>query len=915
MKKNVLRSIVFVLSILAFSSCFGPESSIEVDKLRCEYLENPLGLQEKTPRFSWMLTAVDPDKFGQAQTAYRIIVAQDERVLKDEKGDVWDSGWIESDNSIHIDYKGKDLVSDRKYYWKVQVKDEAGKISPWSKTGYWSTGLFDSSDWSAKWIGSDVIFNPEPIDCNIPDPWLRKNVNLKQKPKQATLFLASIGFHELYVNGKKVTDNVMAPLVNDHTTRASYIAYDIADYLKKGDNTIGIWLGSGWSIFKQYIKDDRPQTPMAIAQVDIYNEKVTSADATPTLRIVTDASWKTHPSPNQLLGRWETWNFGGEVWDANKEIDDWNLASYDDVSWKQATEYNTKVILSSENAESNRVLDKITPIDIKENEDGSYRVDMGVNFAGWTNIKVKGKQDQRIDFIFSEREQDESTFRLRSAYIIGKSGEGVFKNKFNYSSGRWITIRGLDYKPELSDITGWLVRTNYESAATFESSNELQNWIYKTVRWTFENLSLGGYIVDCPQRERLGYGGDAHATSETGLQNYRMGAFYTKWMQDWRDMQGWESNGGKRVGGGVLPHTAPTNNGGGGPSWGGICISLPWFVYQHEGDLRILERNFELMKGWLEFLDTHTQDDILIRFGGTWDFLGDWLWPNATAEGMNNDKPETVCFNSSYRVFNLRTAAKIARILNKMEEAEKWEEQAKRSSEAIHKMFFDAEDNSYADKSMGNLAVALLADVPPAELKNKVFERLEKEILEIRNGHIHVGITGGAILFRYLRDIGRDDLIYSMTSQDTYPSWGHMKANNATTIWEMWEKDLPGHSLLHSSYLYPGAWYIDGMGGIRHGEKGYKEFAIRPAILKESEVSWVKSSYDSSLGTIQSNWKIENGIYELNTTVPANTKAKIYFPGMGEINESSGYSKKIGEENGYTIFEVPAGIYTFTKVL
>lgn len=917
MKNSIitLKSIVIALYLfIPCNACFGiKNSTVTVDRIRCEYLENPLGLQEKTPRFSWILKSKDLSKYGQAQSAYRIIVAQSKAALDKDKGDMWNSGWINNNNSLHIEYQGKELLSDRMYYWKVQVKDEKGIVSAWSKPAYWSTGLFDSSEWTAKWIGSDEIFDPEPIDCNISDPWLRKTLTLNKKPKQAIMFIASIGFHELYVNGKKVTENVMAPLVNDHMARASYVAYNIADYLEKGDNTIGIWLGAGWSIFSQYIKDDRPRTPMVMAQADIYNEEVVTNNISPTLRIITDSSWKVHPSPNKLLGKWETWNFGGELWDANKEIEDWNLTSYDATKWKNATEYKTNVILSSENAEGNKVFDKITPIDIIENEDGSYRVDMGVNFAGWTNIKVKGKPNQRIDFIFSEREQDESTFRLRSAYIIGPSGEGIFKNKFNYSSGRWITIRGLDHKPELSDITGWLVRTNYEDAAEFECSNELQNWIYNTVTWTFENLSLGGYIVDCPQRERLGYGGDAHATSETGLLNYRMGAFYTKWMQDWRDVQGWESMGGKKIGGGILPHTAPTKTGGGGPAWGGICISLPWFVYQHEGDIRILERNFEMMKNWLSFLDTHTKDGILMRFGGQWDFLADWLWPNATAEGMNNDKPEAVCFNSCYRVFNLRTAAKIARILNKNEDAEKWEQQSQASAKAIHKMFFDSEDNSYADKSMGNLAIALLADVPPIEIKEKVVSRLENEILKVRKGHIHVGITGGAILFRYLREMGRNDLIYAMTSQEDYPGWGYMRANNATTIWEMWEKDLPGHSLLHSSYLYPGAWYIDGVAGIKRGESGYQEFSIRPPLLKESEINWAKGSYESSVGTIKSEWKNENGKYKMNITVPANSKAKIYFPSIGNIIEKSGYSKKVGTDKGYTIFEVPAGVYTFTE--
>ena len=207
---------------------------------------------------------------------------------------MWDSGWISSSDNQHIEYAGKELKSDRKYYWKVQVKDEQGELSAWSRPAYWSTGLFEQTDWQATWIGSDIAFEPVDGNCNIPDPWLRKNVSLDSKPKQAIMFVASIGFHELYVNGKKITENIMAPLVNEHTTRASYVAYDIAEHLRKGDNTIALWLGVGWSIFSQYVTGDRPRTPMVIAQADLYNESVMSADSKPYHSIATDEIGRAH---------------------------------------------------------------------------------------------------------------------------------------------------------------------------------------------------------------------------------------------------------------------------------------------------------------------------------------------------------------------------------------------------------------------------------------------------------------------------------------------------------------------------------------------------------------------------------------------------------------------------------------------
>lgn len=866
-------------------------SSVVPAKLRLEYLENPQGLDNPAPRFGWIVEANNPSAYGQAQTAYRILVASTEKALKLHHGDIWDSGWVDSDAMQHIAYAGKNLVSDRTYHWKVQVKDERGTVSKWSKPAHWSTGLFGQAEWTAKWIGSDEIYDRTAPDNNIQDPWFRKTVRLAQKPGKAMLFLASVGYHELFVNGKRIGEDVMEPAVTDHTKRARYVAYDIAGELKRGDNVIAIWLGTSWSIFPGYIlHDDRPLTPIVTAQVDIYREKTPAADAKALASVRTDASWKTHPSPNRLLGKWDFRQMGGEIWDARREIADWNTLTCDETHWKPATEYAPQLTLSAQQVEGNRLFDELRPVGIEVRPDGSYRVDMGVNFAGWTEVSLQGKPGDTIRFQYSEREQDDMTFNLHSAYVLGEKGEGMFRNRFNYSSGRWVTIHGLSEAPELDDIRGWMIRTNYQNATRFETSDPLQNWIYDRVRWTFENLSLGGFIVDCPQRERMGYGGDAHATSETGMFNYQLGAFYTKWMEDWRDVQGTEPmvgnmldtnyarkqvTSGRLLGNGVVPHTAPTYWGGGGPAWGGIVVTLPWFMYQHYGDEQVLAKNFELMQGWLDFLHSNTKGDVLQRFGGQWDFLGDWLWPNANAEGMNNDSPETLCLNNAYYVFNLRTAAKAARVIGRADQATQWEQQASRTAKAIHERFYQAADHSYVDGSMAILAAVLLAEVVPPHLRDDVVARLEKEILDVRKGHIHAGITGGALLFKFLREEGRNDLIYSMVSKTAYPSWGYMRDNDATTLWEMWEMDLPGHSLLHSSYLYPGAWYVDGVAGIKRdpAHPGFRQFTVRPPAASATDLKWAKASYESPVGTIESAWSREDGQLSLELTVPPNSTA------------------------------------------
>lgn len=922
MKMNKIQYFAFLILLSVSTSATGQRAAALVpENLRCEYLVNPRGIDESQPRLSWTLRSTDSTAFGQTQTAYRIVVASKVELFKG-KADVWDSGWINSNAMQQIVYRGKPLISDQTYYWKLLIKDEKGFTSS-SRTAYWTTGLLDAKDWRAKWIGCRELFDPAVKDCNISDPWFRKTFQLKVKPAKATLFVASVGYHEVYVNGTKISDDVLAPAVTDHTRRARYMAYDISPRLKRGTNVIGIWLGTSWSIFGPYVIDSRPKTPIVIAQAAIYDSL---EQVVPGMIVQTDESWITHPSPNQLLGTWDFAKMGGELWDANKEIDNWNDLSCEESKWAKATVYHPELQLSAQMVEPNMLFNTIRPREIVANPDGSYRVDMGLNFAGWTEVKVKGAQGDKIDFLFSERAQHDMTFNMHNAYVIGKRGRGTFKNKFNYSSGRWITIKGLKYKPKADDIKGWMVRTNFSDAASFECADTLQNWIYERVGWTFENLSLGGYVVDCPQRERLGYGGDAHATCETAMFNYKMGAFYTKWMEDWRDVQGTEpivgnmhdpkwarksSMSGRIFNNGILPHTAPTYSGGGGPAWGGIVVSLPWYFYQHEGDKRMLEKNFQLIENWLSFLDLHTKDNLLQRYGGSWDFLGDWLWPNATAEGMNNDKPETLCLNNSYRVYNLLTAIQIARIIGQTAAVEKWEKQAEAYRKAVHAKFYNGADHSYADGSMANLAAALLADIPPPELRAQVMKRLEHEILVVRKGHIHAGITGGALLFKLLREEGRDDLLYSMTSQKEYPGWGYMKANGATTLWEMWEKDLPGHSLLHSSYLYPGAWYIEGLGGIRRSADagGFQNFVIRLPLLNAEQMSWAKVSFAAPAGLIRSSWKWEDGVVNLRIAVPPNCTAALQLRKGESLSQPVGsdYIKATGVKDGYTTFELKPG--------
>jgi alpha-L-rhamnosidase len=955
----------------AVGAAAGPAAArIEAIDLRCEYLADPLGIDARRPRLSWRLAAKDAAARGLRQTAYRLLVSSSPEKLARDEGDLWDSGDVVSEQSVHVVYAGRPLGSGAECCWKVRVRDQAGAVSAWSRPARWTMGLLEPGDWTAQWIGAPVPARaatakrtagpkgtvPFSSDENrdsprerLPDPWLRKVFTLPAAPQRAAMWVASIGYHELYVNGRKVGDAVLAPAVSDHGKRARYVTYEIADCLRAGRNVIGVWLGTGWSAYPFYKRPDRPPTPIVLAQADI------ALPGGQTRRIVSDATWKTHPSPSTLLGAWNFMNFGGELYDAGRELPaapdkgtvpvssdetrdspretgdspQWCQPELDDSAWQAAAVCAPKLILSAQMVEPNRRVKAIRPVAVEEQPGGQYRVDMGVNFAGFVEADLRGPPGKRIELEFSERSEQPMTHKLRSAYVLGPAGQGTFRNRFNYAVGRWITVKGLEAKPELADFRGYLVRTDYRRAADFECSNPLLNDIYRTTLWTFENLSLGGYVVDCPQRERMGYGGDAHATTETALNSYQLGAFYTKWAQDWRDVQGNASawgiavKSGPGAGGpaeeGNLPYTAPTYWGGGGPAWCGFCVTLPWLVYRQYGDVRILEEGFPTIQRWLAFLESKSADDMLVRWGGQWDFLGDWLWPGA--QGVNGDTPETLFFNNCYWIYNLETAARIADVLARPDAADAYRRRAERVRRAVHAKFFRPDENSYVDGSQAYLAIALAVDLPPPALRGAVWKRLQDEILVKRKGHIHAGITGGYFVIKTLVEAGRDDLLYEMVSKDDYPGWGDMLRRGASTLWESWEGgDL---SRLHSSYLHVGLWFIEGLAGIRPDRErpGFQSIVIRPGVLP-GRLEWVRARYESLYGPIAVAWKIEGGKLHTSIVVPPGCTARLLLPATdaGSVRESgrpaarSPGVKPAGRAEGRAAFQLDSGSFRFESI-
>ncbi len=891
------------------------QSGAPASGLTCEYLVNPLGIDVARPRLSWLLS---PGARGRAQTAYRVLVASSSENLSKDRGDVWDSGRVNSTQSTWVEYGGRALGSGQKCFWKVRVWDEAGRPSPWSREALWSMGILSTPEWYGRWIGlprPDGVKEGTPL----PFPWLRKTIQLKGRPRSATAYVNAQGYYELYVNGKKVGDQVLAPAVSDFSKRNLYLTHDIAEYLAPGDNCIALWLGRGWYVrgHPGVIHDG----PIVRAQFDVM-----LADGT-AVRIGTDETWKVRESPITPLGKGTAFgDYGGERYDSRLELAGWNLAGLDDSGWKQAALFSPpQVVTAAQMVEPNRIIQPVKPVKIEESAPGVYMVQMERNYTGWFEIRLPSGLAAgsvvRLEYAdFPPSGGRFSTNNQRDEVVL-KGGEAqTFCSRFNYHAFGWVRITGLSGPPSLEDMKGYLIHTGYEAAGEFESSNDLLNRIYRTVTWTYRCLTLGGYVVDCPHRERLGYGGDAGTSIETGMFNFTAGGLYNRWSADWRAAQDPRS--------GDLPYTAPNyqDQGGGGPMWSGFIITLPWQLYLQYGDRRALETNYPAMQKWLEFAATRTVDKMLQPYNSfgmrmpQWNFLGDWVAPRRNGQGdIGRDPQSAKLINNLHYLYTLQIMAKVAAILDKKTDAARYEADAAALQVVLHERFFDSARGIYAGGEQPYLAMPLLLGVTPTALRDSVTRTLEQTILVKNSGHIDAGMHGTYFLLMFLMEEDRNDLVYTMATKTDYPSWGNMLEQGATTIWESWN----GMSHIHDTLISIGSWFIQGLGGIRIDEKspGFRHFVIKPAPV--GDLTFARTRYRSPYGPIASNWRLDKGVMHLEVTVPPGTTAAVYVPASSPTDVTEGgraaarargvRSSRV--EKGKAVFEVDAGQYSFSSRL
>jgi alpha-L-rhamnosidase len=893
MNKNIL-SLALICGIIL--SCGQSDDRIVPTELRCEYQTEPIGIDVSTPRFGWRL--FDPGHVrGQAQTAYHILVASRLDKLTEADADVWNSGKINSSQSVLTPFGGKELRSSSAYFWKVQVYDKYDTPSEWSEPARFVTGILDPDEWDkAAWIR-------HPDAPRIKHIWFRKNLTLDADASNVFIHVASLGHHELYVNGQKADDRVLAPALTNFDKRVFYVTYDISKLLKKGNNTLGVWFASGWASY-----DCFSRTPALRVRLDA--EDVEGK----TITLFSDTTWRCAVSNSEDTRSVLTYNDnGGEIVDARTFVPDWNNVSFDDSQWTHAVTAvdNDSVKLEAHDIDPSRIIDVLAAQKITNVGDDVYRIDFGKNFTGWLNIQFHGLSAG--DTVVIGSADDDQTFADFNIYNIfvssGKDGES-FSNRFNYIAGRYATIRGLRRAPELKDATAYAISTDMRRTGKFTSSNELFNKIFETDLWTFLANTTEGYTSDCPHRERCGYGETATATSwGIGLPNYDAGAFFRNVVRNWRDVQlpgGWGRN------------TAPQPNDyhWGGAMWSSAGLNVAWEHYMHYGDPKILELIYPVAKRWLEFLHSNVSEGLLRKYREhNGQFLGDWLAPNSRKEFGSSH--QAVYFNNCVYAMNLETFVKIAGLLGKRDDAALYSERLAELLPAIHSEFYDPETGHYSDGNQVQQAFAVITGVA----KDSIQARVEASIADdMRNGtkYFDMGSAGITVLLHYLVEHPEvAELAAQILQKTDFPGYGYFITQGETTWPEDWVIDVP--SKIHTCYTGIAGWFTKGLCGIQpDGDNpGYRHFIIKPHIV--SGVNFAEASIGSPYGEIVSRWERRDNRVILSVTVPPNTSATVYIPSPqpDDVTENGsvldiveGITLK-DPENGYTVVDATSGKYAF----
>lgn len=865
-----------------------------VTGLQCEYAANPLGIDAAQPRLGWVL---EGGRRGEMQTAYQVLVAGSEARLKANRGDLWDSGKVASDRSVQVPYAGKPLRSGMRAYWKVRAWNRQDKPTPYSAPAWWEMGLLAPEEWHGKWIGrtADTAAQPAPL--------LRREFAVAGKLRRARVYVCGLGYYELRLNGKRVGDHILDPGYTRFDRRDLYATYDVTPLLKAGPNAVGAILGNGWYNVHTKAVWYFDRAPWRAAPKLLLELRLEYEDGR-TETIATDTTWKTSTGP--IL--WDS-IYGGETYDARQEKPGWDAAGYDDSTWQPALAVAPPGgVLSAQQAPPIRVTDTLKPAAVTEPKPGVFLFDMGQEFAGHARLSVQGPAGTKITLRYGERLRGDGTLDQANIaqhmvhtdppqrfqtdeYLLKGGGVETWETHFAYHGFRYVEATGFPGKPAADALQGRVVNTDFPPAGRFECSNPLLNRIQEATLWSYRS-NFVAIPTDCPHREKNGWTGDAHLAAEQGLFNYAPAAAYEKWIDDLDD---------EMRDSGELPGIVPTSGWGyqwgNGPAWDSAFLLIPWYLHVYTGDTGVLERHYPKMRRYVDYLTGKAHDGGIVSLG-----LGDWVAPGPTAP--------VELTSTAYYYQDALIVSKAAALLGKAEDARKYADLAESIRRALNAKFLNRETGRYADGGQTAQSCALYQGLVEPQDRERVLAGLVAAV-DAHQEHIFTGILGAKYVLLALLENGRADLAYQIVAQKSAPGWGNWIERGATTLWEDWGGAA---SLDHVMFGDVSAWFYKALAGIVPDPEapGFRHFFVRPQVV--GDLTSAQATYDSVRGRIASAWKVGDGAFALDVTVPANATATVVLPAGagGPITESGKPADKVeGVKAEGNAFAVGSGTYHF----
>jgi len=883
------------------------DTTLRAVDLRCNHLPEPLGVPPERVRLSWRV-----EGGGQAQSAYRTVVAPSAHALERLEDLAWDSGQVKSSASTDVAYEGAALGHRSRYAWRAQVWDQDGRASPWSKTAWFETELDPERGWHGTWIGG-------PLE-QVSVPYLRRSFWLDEggvgpgEAASARLYVTALGLYEARLNGQRVGEAALTPGWTDYNRRVQYQTYDVTDMLVPGENVLAVVLADGWccgffGFQAGHARSHYGQAPLGLVELVIQRKDAAE------LVIPSDSRWRAGTgavkSADLLMG---------ERVDLAAEPVGWDRPGFDASHWGHVScvERDGRLIVADPGPPV-RVTEDVVARDVSHERGGCHIVDFGQNLAGWVRLKLPPGNPGHVtvrhgemltcdgslytDNLRSARQTDEVAF-------AASESEAFFEPRFTFHGFRYAEVSGYPGELSRDDIVARAVHSDIARAGSFECSSAAINRLYANIDWG-QRSNFIGIPTDCPQRdERLGWLGDAQIFARTACYNRDVQAFFHKWLDDVRDAQ---------LPSGAFSDVAPRLGleWGGAPAWGDAGVIVPWTIYKMYADVGVLERNFEAMQAWMAYIARDNRDHL--RTKGLGNNYGDWLAPNG-------DFTPRELLASAYWAYDAAIMAEVAQAVGDPQAAMGYRDLLDKVRAAFAAAFVE-HDGRVSSGTQTAYVLALHMNLVPPDLHQAAASYLVEAIAR-EDWHLSTGFVGVGYLLPVLSSQGYSAVAYRLLEQHSFPSWLYSVDRGATTIWERWDgwtehngfQSAEMNSFNHYSLGSVGEWLYRFVLGFEQapGSVGFSRVALRPHM--GGSLSYASGSYRSVRGTISSSWERSGGTFSLRVEIPPSVTASVRTASSdpAAVREAAGQPpSSVAEFPGSlgareAVFEVGPGSYTFS---